>query len=56
MKNYTVRYEETSVMYYPVEADSEKDAMAKFRSYVDDGKIDFNHMGLIKSVMTAKEV
>lgn len=53
MSTYTVRYEETSVMYKDIEADSERDAMEKFDELGREGKIDFSCMAVLNTVMTA---
>ena len=52
MKNFTVRYEEKSVMYVDIPAVSDIDAMNKFEKMVEDGEVDFSHMDVIGSSIT----
>lgn len=57
MAKYTVRCERTNVLYYDVEADSEKDAMRVFDEASNRGEIDFWALeGNIKTVITAKRI
>ena len=52
LKNFTVRYEEKSVLYVDIPAVSDTDAMNKFEEMVEEGKIDFRHMEVIGSSIT----
>lgn len=47
---YTVRYEEKSVMYYELNAESEQDALEKFEQMGRNGDIDFSEMEIINTV------
>ncbi len=51
---YTVRYEETSVMYREVEAGSEREAMEKFDQMRQNGLIDFTKMEIINTVTSVE--
>lgn len=53
MKNYTVRYEESRVIYTDVQAVSEVDALQKFDEMVDEGKIDIMEHGAVISTSTS---
>ena len=55
-KTYVIRYEETSIGYYNVEANSEEEALSKFRHDVNDGDIDFSYMDVISTSTTVEEV
>ena len=51
---YTVRYEETSVMYRNIEASSEREAMEKFDQMGQNGLIDFTKMEVINTVTSVE--
>lgn len=55
MSKFWVRYEETSVLYYPVEANNDREAIEQFENDVNAGKVQFSRMDVIKSVMTAEK-
>ena len=52
---YWVRHEETTVLYHPVEAESEKEALEKFETDAENGKVNFARADTIKSVTTAEK-
>ncbi len=55
MSKFWVRYEETSVLYHPVEAENDRDAIEKFEQDAQTGKVRFSHMDVIKTVTTAEK-
>lgn len=52
---YWVRYEETSVLYHPIEANTDREAIEKFEAEAQEGKVKFSRMDTIKTVITAEK-
>lgn len=55
MSKFWVRYEETSVLYYPVEANTDREAIEQFEADAKVGKVKFSRMDIIKTVTTAEK-
>ena len=49
MKEYTIRYEETSVAYYTIEAESERKALDEFDRLGYFGLLDYSKLETIKT-------
>ena len=56
MKEFVIRYEETSVGYFGVVAEDEEGAKKEFWDQVDDGKIDFTGIEVVRVDVAAKPV
>ena len=52
---YKIRHEETSVDYFTVEANSEREALEEFSRQVEEGLIDYSNMEMISSTDTIED-